>query len=645
MRYPIGILKKYLPLATAAILMAACASEDFVGNKQLHEANENGRPVSFGLVAAPQTRSVYGGEAAGLLNKNFVVWGDKTIGEAPSEEIQTVFDNYQLNYVTNSAGTTTSNSAGWEYVGYKNLPNGVSASETSQAVADIQAYANSSANSGSIDQTIKFWDYGASKYNFFAYSLGQGVEVSPATDPKTYTYAKVSAMSSSGYTVSGTGDQLKASYISNKKTISPSGSSGVEVELQFRHFASNVRMAFYETVPGYSVKNLQFYPSASGSAGDIPYLYAGSPLPTSGTYTVSFDTNGKAQVQLTESSATIGNIAFGTALTYTASKEYREPQAEGTTPYIGRSSDEATPTTEVTMLPNPSGTDLHLKVDYTLVSRDDSQEIIQVTGATATVPAVYAQWKPNYSYTYIFKITDAALDPITLDAVVNVDADGRQETITTVTEPEPTITTYQHGSDYATTDEYDASNGDIYVTVMDGLNVQPLTVSGEGTNARLYTATVEEGATQGITEETVANAIKSGTYDSAASTWTLTDGTTGKSLVVTAASEGSLTDFLVIPGTATPDGKPITIDGAKFTPVAGTTYVFQFRKCEYTPVTGLTEGTSPVTGYYTRTESEGLYLYTKITDEAAKAETDVTYYSYGLATPEKYQYKVIKVKE
>ena len=49
---------KHLPLATVAMLMAACASEDYVGNRELHEANENGRPVSFGLVAAPQTRAV-----------------------------------------------------------------------------------------------------------------------------------------------------------------------------------------------------------------------------------------------------------------------------------------------------------------------------------------------------------------------------------------------------------------------------------------------------------------------------------------------------------------------------------------------------------------------------------------------------------
>ena len=169
-----------------------------------------------------------------------------------------------------------------------------------------------------------------------------------------------------------------------------------------------------------------------------------------------------------------------------------------------------------------------------MLSRDDSQEVIEVTGAKATVPAQFAAWKPNCSYTYIFKISDdtpgqtapgdptkpSGLYPITLDAVVNVAADGTQETITTVTEPEPTITTYQKGSDYATVDGYDATNGDIYVTVMDGLNVQPLIVSGEDVNAKLFTATVEEGAAQGITEITVANAIENGTYDSTTGTWT-----------------------------------------------------------------------------------------------------------------------------
>lgn len=101
------------------------------------------------------------------------------------------------------------------------------------------------------------------------------------------------------------------------------------------------------------------------------------------------------------------------------------------------------PADAVTVLPNPDGSELNLKVDYTLLSRDGNGEEIKVIGATATVPATFAKWQPNNSYTYIFKISDntngavgsiIGLRPITLDAVVNTDADGRQETVTTVTE-------------------------------------------------------------------------------------------------------------------------------------------------------------------------------------------------------------------
>ena len=591
--------RKLLYLTTIILTLAGCASEDYVGNHELHEANENGRPVSFGLVAAPQTRAVYGGEAAGLLNNNFIIWGEKTMSD---NSVQTVFNNYQVNYVTNTANTTTSNTAGWEYVGYHNLPDGVSVPETGDniGVVDIPAYANSSANSGSIDQTIKFWDYGASKYNFFAYSLGQGVEVSPATDPKTYTYAKVSAMTSSGYTVSGTGDQLKASYISNKKMISPSGSTGTEVELQFRNFASKVKMAFYETVPGYSVNDVKFYPSASGSAAYVPTLYASDDLlPTAGTYNITFEEDGKAKVSSPTSATKVANLAFGDVLTYTAAKEYLEPQDEGTTPYIGRTSDAATPTTMVTVLPNPNGTDLYLKVDYTLVSRDFG-ETIKVKGATAVVPAVYAQWQPNYSYTYLFKISDnvngstgqsiPGLSPITLDAVVNVSADGTQETVTTLTD-QKSITTYQYGSYVAGIDEYYASDyvvegthtsGPIYIVVNDkttGL------VSLTTTNVKLYSATVESGAVQGITEATVANALKVGTYNSSAGTWTVTDANS-KALVVTALPT-ALTQTNSIAAADSPDGNAVVFHqvnegdpeiykAVQFTPSAGTTYVFEY---------------------------------------------------------------------
>lgn len=532
-------------MLTAVMLMVACTSEDFVGDERLHEANENGRPVSFSLIAAPQTRAVYGQDAAELLNNQFVVWGDKKVSGAT----QTVFNNYQVNYTVNSAGTTTTNSAGWEYTGISN-------------------------------QTVKFWDYSASEYNFFAYSLGKGATTT--STPPTATYAQPSGMTSSGYTLTGTAEALNACYISNKKTITPSASSGTEVELQFLHFGSNVKMAFYETIPGYSVKEMKFYPSDSEPAETVPYLYASAAsLPTGGTYTVTFDANGAAQVSAPTGTTNVANMAFGTDLTYTAENDYREDSG---IKYIGRSLNQATPTDAVTVLPNPDGSELNLKVDYTLLSRDGNGEEIKVTGATATVPATFAKWQPNNSYTYIFKISDntngavgsiIGLRPITLDAVVNTDADGRQETVTTVTEP--SITTYQKGSDYAVTNEYKA--GTIYVVVTQGGVVKTLTTTGD-INAKLYTVTIEEGAAQSITEMTVANAISSGTHDVEARTWTLTDAN-NKKLTVTA--EDGLSAMTDIPAEDAPAGEAVTVDGATFTASAGTTYVFEYIDATVTP--------------------------------------------------------------
>lgn len=571
---------------TAVMMMAACTSDDFVGDERLREANENGRPMSFNLTTAPQTRSQRtGSEAASDLNKNFVVWGDKTVNSTT----QKVFGNYQVNFEMNSAGTTTTNSAGWEYVGYKNLPYGTT-TETGGTL-NTNGVASNATASGT-GQTIKYWDYSASNYNFFAYSLGKGhttTDVSPTT-----TYAKASAMTSAGYTLSGTGDQLKACYISNKKTITPSASSGTEVELQFLHFASNVKMAFYETIPGYSVKEVKFYPDGgtSTTAGVAPCLFASSSvLPTAGTYTVSFDeTSGKAQVSNPADATKDSKLVFGTILTYTADRDYKENLGDNSIKYIGRSLNQATPTDAVTVLPNPSGTDIHLKVDYTLLSRDGNGEEIKVKGATATIPSSLAKWLPNSSYTYIFKISDntngaigsiIGLRPISLDAVVNVDAEGKQETVTTITNP--SITTYQKGSDYATTDKYNAGKAIYIVVTTNGGDVATLSAD----NAKLYTVnvTVADGSTALVTETVAANAIANPTGAKDAN---------GNSMKVTPVGSSD-TDVLSLTNEITaadsPDGQaivfhtpaanedPVIHKAAMFTAAAGI-YVFEYTYTE-----------------------------------------------------------------
>ena len=521
--------KYFIFAASALVALASCSSNDFVGDESLLENSGSGA-ISFGFDVPTPTRAS-GADAATALGNKFVVFGYKTTGATD----QTVFDNYEVNYVTNTAKKTESNSAGWEYVGY-----------TSKATTPVT-------------QSIKYWDYNANTYDFFAYSLGSGT-------------ATASVMTNSTYTLTGDLTNLGKCYISNKKNVAPS-TSATEVDLEFRSFNSKIQLGFYETIPGYSVKDVKFYPSVTGSPSTTPSLYAASAvIPNGGKYTVTFDANGKAQLALAASDpepAKISKVDFDGTLSPYAGVDYKEASAS----YLGRSSGGATKTDEVKVLPNPDNANaLNLKMDFTLVSRDGTGETIEMKGATAVIPAAYAQWKPNYKYTYLFKISDntnaktaaiTGLYPITLDAVVTDAVDGSQETITTV--DDPSITTYAKGTMITANNEY-KTGANIYIVVDDGTTITP------ETNATLYTATIEPGAAQGITEETVKNALANGT-ESPTGTWTVTDAL-GKKLVVKAAD--GLEAITSISADDSPTGVAITVNGAKFTPASAGDYVFEY---------------------------------------------------------------------
>lgn len=579
--------KCYLIFASAALAFASCTSDTYIGDQDPSVVTGE-KAITFGSGLNAITRAdKTGADAASLLNKNFVVLGFK--GGS-----QTVFDNYQVNYVDasgSSAGSTESNSAGWEYVSYKNLPGGVGTN------VGVPAFSTTTTgtpnNSTAIDQSIKYWDFNAGTYDFIAYSLGTGNSSTWATASAMAKTGYGEGSSHPGYTLTGTQAQLGTCYISKQKHLTILSPSATEVDLEFRSFLSKIQLKFYETIPGYSVKDVKFYEATSTkSTGDAdndglkPAIYgAANSIPTGGTYTITFDDNYDPVVTLTSASSDDSKVLFDAVSTSPnvwlsdyAGKEYQEANE---TVYLGRAANAATATKQITVLPNSNGATLTLRVDYTLVSRDGSGETIQVTGATATVPADYTKWKPNYAYTYIFKISDntdgsvggeTGLYPITLDAIVNEDVDGSQTTITTVAAT--SITTYQNA---AIANEYTAGN--IYVVVGDGS-----TALTAGTNAKLYTATVQSGAAQGldgsgnvaITEAQVANVFEHGTESSG--TWTVTDAN-GKAMTVTQitsgsdALEGGLT---AIPAADAPGGKELAVNCAKFAAVTDKVYVFEF---------------------------------------------------------------------
>ena len=608
-------MKKYFYFATALVALAACSSNDYVGDQEaLNSAGQV--PISFSGGTPSMTRAT-GATAAGVLSNNFVLFGYKTVG---TSEPQKVFDNYQVNFIGTSAYTSKSNSAGWEYVSYKSLPYGTTT--TSGGTLNTDGVAANATASG-IDQSVKYWDFNATDYNFFAYSLGAG-----AGTPKTW--AKASAMSNSTFTLEGTADQLGTCYVSNKKTMELTTVStevgSTEVELEFRAISSKIELKFYETIPGYSIKEVKFYPAVDGTSTTTPYLYTGSAaLPTGGKYTVTFDGNGKPQFTFDTSaeSKTYGtNVAFSSTLYGYATKEYREADES----YIGRASNTATYTAPITVLPNPQNDNaLNIKMDFTLVSRDGSGETIEMKGASAVIPAAYAKWLPNYKYTYLFKISDntnaktaeiTGLYPITLDAVVTDAEDGTQETVTTV--DAPSITTYAKGTMVTAKNEY-KTGANIYIVVNDGTNITA------DSDAKLYTATItlEEGANprpavQGITEETVANALAHG--------GSVTDAN-GAKLTVTQIT-GSLTDIDNIAANDAPNGHAITVDGVMFNTSTAGDYVFEY--------------TAPGVIYYT--EAEVNTYNGNLLGAISTADKAYSFTSYG-ATSGTPVYGTGKVKE
>lgn len=579
-------MKKFLFFATALVTFAACTNESVVDEANEFIVNNEMKAISFGSTSKAITRADHtGADAATLLGNNFVVYGFK--GDGTTQE--KVFDHYNVNWAVNTANTTTSNTADWEYV-----------AQAKHAHAATAA------------QTIKYWDYATTQYDFIAWSKGTAKAVysgTPAADEVLITATTPATMTSStggAYTIKGKASELAKVYIADLVTAYrepvATGDYNKQVDIKFRSLSAKVRIALYETVPGYSVKDVVFYTNASTAATDgKAHLYTtGSDVfNEEGTYTVYFPTVGasnkgtntdynKAHVAFTaETSGTATVKEFGALdLTNTGADEETAEDAGKT--YLGRASNEATyagvnttanPHYYTIVIPNETGAVLNLKVNYTLLSTDGSGEVINVTGATAQVPAEYATWKSGYAYTYIFKIsentngkTNPALDPvglypITFDAVVTETEDGIQETITTVATP--SITTYSKGAVVTANDEY-KTNANIYVVVEDnGSNVE-LTTS----NAKLYTVTLTDGdtsdaitvAAQTINEASVANALAQG--------GSVTD---ANKFVLAVAAASGLTPASSIAAADAPDGNAISVKCAYFKPTAAGTYVFEYN--------------------------------------------------------------------
>lgn len=305
---------------------------------------------------APTTRA---NKETGLetISKTFKVWGYKTTGgnyTSGFDQSQNVMNGYTVNWTQQTANTTSSNTADWEYVGIAN-------------------------------QTIKYWDYSATSYRFFAYSIpttAAGNSTAPSFSGPLTTEGSTNLHASFSIPFNYDKDATNVStpYISNlwlsDNQNFENRKYGACVKLTFAPIITKVRFKFnYQAESQVSITNISFRNVNN------------APSPTSGNIIITYPITGMD---------TQASYIWETTGTETETINFTIPYEEE-----GDLNHQTTTRKKWYFVP-PLGDSKTTQQSAYIITAD-----INGKKATATVPAEFMQWKAGYQYTYIFKITEA----------------------------------------------------------------------------------------------------------------------------------------------------------------------------------------------------------------------------------------------
>lgn len=358
----IGLIRpiSLIGLIILCLTLVSCGGGgDDLGAPMTEAPNDELVPITFsGSESAEAAVTRADGSPLSEVATRFQVWGYKNM----TSETQTVFPCYQVDWRVNSAATTTTNTSNWDYIG---------------TVAE---------------QTIKFWDWSASAYRFFAVTGWSGAnapaEIASYDAYKTYKSNETNTTYSVSMLVdaSDADEMAKSPYFSRlwystgNPTYYPDKQFGKPVTLEFVKPYTRVRFIYTYVYPreGIALSGQKFRPSVDVEAAEVDKVK----IVRKSVVTVTYPLSG---VNTQESYSTEPDEDKSTRLeAFTEDYDPEVKSKEYTTCDGGW----------YTVAPNVS------QGSYTLT--------VSINGdvKTAVVPAEYMQWKPGYSYTYIFKITD-----------------------------------------------------------------------------------------------------------------------------------------------------------------------------------------------------------------------------------------------
>lgn len=349
-----------LTILLAALTLTACSSDPVVEPQQ---PGENLVPIVLGggqeaqMEASTRVGERNLEDVLKELNASetpsFRVWAFKTMAYDEVTKVysapQTVMDRYIVQWTENTAGTTLSNVADWEYVGIE----------------------NSHLGTGAL-QDIKYWDMSATSYRFFGFAPCNRLE--PGTGAN-YTYPANHGDNYRWLDISFPADAEHpelAPYISNLWFAN----SASEGKYKYRDC---VKMEFMKPVCKVRIKLLDMYgqpienPQESGFT-DLEFKPdGGAKIVQKGNLKVSYAITGPATIAHYTPSVTIEGDPTGTVAIDEKDDTYS--QWYNVLPHVEQGA-------------------------YQLVGHIGGKQKI------AVVPAQYMSWQPNMSYTYVFKMTD-----------------------------------------------------------------------------------------------------------------------------------------------------------------------------------------------------------------------------------------------
>lgn len=311
---------------------------------------------------APTSRA--GETGLETIAKSFRVWGYKNTGGNHTDGFtkpQKVMDGYIVKWTQPATGGT----GNWEYTGIENK--------------NLNA-----------TQTVKYWDYSATCYRYFAFSPENatvtttllqedgnssnqvGTTSEEGSTNQTDKASKVSFQIPFQYNESATSSSthyISDLWLSDNQNFGDDKKYGACVKLTFAPIVTKVRIKFNykENITNISIKDISF----QQTTGEVP---------TEGNIRINYPITGTGtQPVYSWETTQTGIINLSVPYEEEADKIHQTTE-RGKWYYVPPIGEQGT---------------------YTMTATIDGKT------STAIIPAEYMLWKAGYQYTYIFKITEA----------------------------------------------------------------------------------------------------------------------------------------------------------------------------------------------------------------------------------------------